>query len=43
MWLMRFNAAPGPAAQTIAEGLTQFGDWEALAAERNRFDAILID
>lgn len=39
MWLMRFGAAPRPRAETITEGLTQFQDWDTLAAERTRFDA----
>jgi uncharacterized damage-inducible protein DinB len=39
MWLMRFGAAPQPAARTIPEGLTQFEEWDALVRERQRFDA----
>ncbi|HVZ06132.1 DinB family protein [Hyphomicrobium sp.] len=39
MWLMRFGAAPQPAARSITEGLAQFEDWSALTAERTRFDA----
>ena len=39
MWLMRFGAAPQPAARTIPEGLTQFEEWDALVRERHRFDA----
>ena len=31
-WLSRFGGSPRPAAQTIAEGLTQFGDWDVLTA-----------
>jgi uncharacterized damage-inducible protein DinB len=42
-WLMRFGAAPRPAAQTITEGLAQFDDWDVLTAERRRFDAVLIE
>lgn len=39
MWLMRFGAAQPPRGATIAEGLTQFEDWNALVSERKRFDA----
>ena len=39
IWLMRFGAAPQPAARTIPEGLTQFEEWDALVSERQRFDA----
>jgi uncharacterized damage-inducible protein DinB len=39
MWLMRFGAAPQPAALTIPEGLAQFEEWDALVRERHRFDA----
>ena len=43
MWLMRFSAAPRPAAKSIAEGLTQFENWEHLTEERRRFDAAIQD
>lgn len=38
MWLSRLGAAPRPAALTIAEGLTLFGDWDALRDEQQRSD-----
>lgn len=41
MWMMRFGVAPPPAKLTIADGLTLFEDWDALTAERNRFDQII--
>jgi uncharacterized damage-inducible protein DinB len=41
MWLMRFGAAPSPAAKSIAEGTAQYDDWDALSAERRRFDAVI--
>jgi uncharacterized damage-inducible protein DinB len=40
-WMARFDAAPRLAAKSISEGLTEFADWEALASERQRFDAHL--
>jgi uncharacterized damage-inducible protein DinB len=43
MWLMRFGAAPSPAAKSIAEGAAQYGDWDALSDERRRFDALIQD
>jgi uncharacterized damage-inducible protein DinB len=42
-WLMRFGAAPPPAARSIREGLSQFPDWEALVQERRRFDRVIED
>jgi uncharacterized damage-inducible protein DinB len=41
MWLSRFGAAPAPAASSIPKGLSLFDDWEALAAERRRFDGVI--
>jgi uncharacterized damage-inducible protein DinB len=41
VWLMRFGAAPPPAKHSIADGLTLFDDWDALSAERRRFDAVI--
>ncbi|MBS0233327.1 MAG: damage-inducible protein DinB [Proteobacteria bacterium] len=41
MWLMRFGAAPAPAKRSLADGLSLFDDWEALAAERRRFDDVI--
>lgn len=43
MWLMRFGAAPAPAKRSIADGLAQFDDWQALEAERRRFDRVIED
>jgi uncharacterized damage-inducible protein DinB len=43
MWLMRFGAAPKPPKLSIADGLAMFGDWDALLAERRRFDAVIED
>jgi uncharacterized damage-inducible protein DinB len=43
MWLSRFGAAPPPAKRSITEGLALFDDWEALTAERRRFDAVITD
>ncbi len=41
MWLSRFGAAPVPAATSIPKGLALFDDWEALTAERRRFDGVI--
>jgi uncharacterized damage-inducible protein DinB len=43
MWLSRFGAAPPPAATSIPKGLSLFDEWEALTAERRRFDGTLQD
>jgi uncharacterized damage-inducible protein DinB len=40
-WLMRLGAPPAPVAKSIAEGLAQFDDWDALCAERTRFDGVI--
>jgi uncharacterized damage-inducible protein DinB len=39
VWMMRFGAAQAPAARTTSDGLAQFGEWDALVRERQRFDA----
>ncbi|MFN0220060.1 MAG: DinB family protein [Hyphomicrobium sp.] len=41
MWLMRFGAAERPAATLIADGLSQFEDWDALRAARHHFDRVI--
>jgi uncharacterized damage-inducible protein DinB len=43
MWLMRFGAAPKPAAQSIAEGLAAYPDWDGLVAARRDLDCIIQD
>jgi uncharacterized damage-inducible protein DinB len=41
IWLMRFDAAPPPAKRSLSEGLSLFDDWQALSAERSRFDDVI--
>jgi uncharacterized damage-inducible protein DinB len=41
IWLSRFGAAPLPAKRSIAEGLSLCDDWDALSAERRRFDKVI--
>ncbi len=43
MWLSRFGAAPVPAVTAIPKGLSLFDEWEALTAERRRFDRVIED
>ncbi len=41
IWLMRFDAAPPPAKRSLADGLSLFDNWDALSAERRRFDKVI--
>ena len=43
IWLMRFGVGVGASKSSIAEGLTQFGDWEKLSSERRQFDGVIED
>lgn len=40
-WMSRLANRPRPAASSISESLAQYGDWEDLAAERERCDAMI--
>jgi uncharacterized damage-inducible protein DinB len=40
-WLMRLGAAPPPAVTSPAESVTLLEDWDALSAERRRFDGVI--
>jgi uncharacterized damage-inducible protein DinB len=41
IWLSRFGAAEPPPKLSIAKGLALFEDWDALKAERHRFDSVI--
>lgn len=41
LWLHRFAGTPLPQAPDIAGSTTLWRDWQAMAAERRRFDAVI--
>lgn len=43
VWLSRFDAASPPAKPALPDSTTLFEDWDALKAERQRFDRVIED